>query len=183
MTRYVAFLRAVNVGGRVIRMQELKTQFEALKFSNVNTFIASGNVIFESTERDSQKLERKIEGRLRAAFGYEVGTYVRSVEEVREIARRVPFPDSAFTHGAVVYVVFLPGVPDAAGRKKLAALATEIDEFHLAGREVHWLCRKELEGRRSSGPPLGKALGMAATVRNARTVARIAERYCSTATR
>lgn len=182
MTRYVAFLRAVNVGGRVIKMQELKRHFEALKFSNVNTFIASGNVVFEATERDSSKLERKIEARLKEAFGYEVGAFVRSVSEVREIAARAPFPESAFTHGAIVYVVFLPIAPDAARRKSVAALATEIDDFHVAGREVHWLCRKELEGRRSSGPPLGKALGMSTTVRNARTVVRIAERYCTEGT-
>jgi uncharacterized protein (DUF1697 family) len=170
------------VGGRVIKMQELREQFESLNFSEVNTFIASGNVIFDSMERDSKKLERKIEARLKNAFGYEVGAFVRSVAEVREIARRAPFPQSAFTHGAVVYVVFLPTAPDAAAKKKVAALATAIDDFYVAGREVHWLCRKELEGRRSSGPPLGKALGMSATVRNARTVVRIAERYCTATT-
>jgi uncharacterized protein (DUF1697 family) len=175
--KYVAFLRAVNVGGRVIKMQELKKQFEALKFSNVETFIASGNVIFDAKEQDSSKLERKIEARLHDAFGYEVGAYVRTVDQVAEIARRTPFPPAAFTHGAVVYVVFLPSAPDAAGKRKVGTLATEIDEFHVAGSEVHWLCRKELEGRRSSGPPLGKVLGMSATVRNVRTIARLAERY------
>jgi uncharacterized protein (DUF1697 family) len=178
MTKYVAFLRAVNVGGRVIKMQELKKQFESLQFSNVETFIASGNVIFEAKERESAKLEKKIEARLRDAFGYEVGAYVRSAAEVSEIAGRNPFSASAFTNGAVVYVVFLPAAPDAAGNRKVQALANEIDEFYVAGREVHWLCRKELEGRRSAGPPLGKALGMAATVRNSRTVARIAQKYC-----
>lgn len=178
MPKYVAFLRAVNVGGRVIKMQELKKHFESLQFSNVETFIASGNVVFEAKERDSAKLERRIEARLRDGFGYEVGAYVRSVSEVSEIARRKPFPESAFTKGAVVYIAFFPNAPDAAAKRKVKALESEIDEFHVAGREVHWLCRKELEGRRSAGPPLGKVLGMQATVRNVRTVVRLAERYC-----
>jgi len=176
---YVALLRAINVGGHVVKMETLRALFAAMKFTDVETFIASGNVIFEAREHDSKKLERKIESRLKDAFGYEVGAFVRSASEVREIAGRTPFPASAFTHGAVLYVVFLPSAPDAAGRNNVAALATEIDEFHVAGREVYWLCRKALEGRRSSGPPLGKALGMSATVRNARTVVRIAERYCA----
>jgi uncharacterized protein (DUF1697 family) len=178
MPKYVAFLRAVNVGGRVIKMQELKKVFDSLRFSNVETFIASGNVVFEAKETDSAPLERKIEAALRKAFGYDVTTFVRSVEEVRETARLKPFPPSAFTHGAIVYVAFLSSAPGADGRRKVKSLESDVDEFHLAGRDLHWLCRKQLEGRRSAGPPLEKVLGMKATVRNARTVVRIAERYC-----
>jgi uncharacterized protein (DUF1697 family) len=179
MTRYVAFLRAVNVGGRVIKMQVLKKVFESLKFANVETFIASGNVVFETKERDSRKLEKKIEARLREALGYDVGAYVRSVDAVREIARRKPFPESAFTHGAITYVAFLPAAPSPEATRKLEALTTEIDEFRVTGSELHWLCRKELEGRRSAGPPLEKVTGMKATVRNSNTVTRIAEKYCA----
>ena len=179
MAKYVAFLRAVNVGGRrVIKMQELKKVFESLKLSNVETFIASGNVVFESKDTSVAKLEKKIEARLREAFGYEVGAYVRSVDQVSEIARRTPFPQSAFTHGAVTYVAFFPATPTAEGKRKLEALTTEIDEFKVTGSELHWLCRKELEKGRSAGPPLEKVVGMKATVRNSRTVVRIAEKYC-----
>jgi uncharacterized protein (DUF1697 family) len=179
MPKYVAFLRAVNVGGRVIRMQELKQIFESLRFSNVETFIASGNVVFEARETVAPRLERKIEAALRQAFGYDVTTFVRSVDEVRETARLQPFPASAFTHGAIVYVAFLSAVPNGDGKRKIKALESEIDAFHIAGRDLYWLCRKQLEGRRSAGPPLEKVLGMKATVRNVRTVVRIAERYCS----
>lgn len=180
MTRYVAFLRGINVPGRVIKMRALKTAFESLRFSNVETFIASGNVVFETPDTNASKLEKKIESRLRDALGFEVGAYVRSVDEVREIARRKPFPESAFTHGAVTYVAFLPTAPDTERKRKLEALTTEIDEFRVTGSELHWLCRKELEDRRSAGPPLEKVVGMKATVRNSRTVVRIAEKYCKT---
>ena len=176
--RYVAFLRAVNVGGRVVKMPVLKKAFESLRLSNVETFIASGNVVFETTAADMLKLERRIERQLRGALGYEVTTFVRSVPEVSAIARLAPFPESALTHGAQIYVGFLAGEPERAARTHLLSLASAIDDFHLTRREVLWLCRKDLEGSRSVGPPFEKVLGMRATFRNARTVSRIAAKYC-----
>ena len=65
MTRYVAFLRAINVGGRRVKMHHLRELFESLGFSNVETFIASGNVIFDSPAEDTRKLEQRIEDHLR----------------------------------------------------------------------------------------------------------------------
>ena len=86
--KYVAFLRAVNVGGRrLVKMQDLKKAFESLPVKNVETFIASGNVIFDASVKDPAALERKTEKCLRAALGYDVGTYIRSIDEVAGIAR------------------------------------------------------------------------------------------------
>jgi uncharacterized protein (DUF1697 family) len=146
---------------------------------NVETFIASGNVIFDASVKNPVALERKAEKCLRAALGYDVGTYIRSIDEVAEIARRRPFSESAFTHGAVVYVGLLPDAPGPAECRKLMALASDVDDFHVSQREVHWLCRMELQRSRSAGPPLEKVLGMRATLRNVRTLQRIAEKYGS----
>lgn len=175
--RYIAFLRAVNVGGRVVKMPVLKKAFESLNLSNVETFIASGNVVFETAASDVLKVERKIEARLREALGYEVTTMVRSVTEVSTIARLAPFPQSALTDGAQIYVGFLSGEPGKPERQRLMSLANEIDDFHVAKREVWWLCRKDLTTR-SGGPPFEKVLGLRVTFRNARTVTRIAAKYC-----
>ncbi len=91
MPRFVAFLRAVNVGGRVVKMGELRTLFESLGLRSVETFIASGNVIFESNGRSVPSLERRIEDHLRKALGYEVKTFVRTDAEVAAIAKYKPF--------------------------------------------------------------------------------------------
>ena len=91
MTRYVAFLRAINVGGRRVKMDHLRKLFEALGTSNVETFIASGNVIFDSEADDPRVLERKIEDHLQESLGYEVATFVRSTSELAGIARYRPF--------------------------------------------------------------------------------------------
>ena len=62
--RYVAFLRAINVGGHTVRMEALRREFESLGATNVETFIASGNVIFDTARRNAAALERAIEEHL-----------------------------------------------------------------------------------------------------------------------
>ena len=91
MPRLIAFLRAINVGGHNVTMAELRGLFEGLSFMEVETFIASGNVIFKSRSADITTLQRKIESRLLRSLGYEVKTFLRTVPEVAAIARYKPF--------------------------------------------------------------------------------------------
>src|SRR5580658_1719926 len=128
MARYVAFLKAINVGGHVVKMEQLRQLFSALKFSNVETFIASGNVIFETKSTPDQKLEQKIEKHLEAALGYEVGTFVRSMEEIHAISVYKPFSNT----GVVVNVGLMR---DALAAERVESFRTEVDDFHTHGRE------------------------------------------------
>src|SRR5438045_4946943 len=105
MTRYIAFLRAINVGGHTVKMDSLRKLFEELEFANVETFIASGNVIFEAAAENAQALERQIEGHLKQSLGYNVATFIRSASELAAVAQYQPFPDA---DGGTVYVAFLP---------------------------------------------------------------------------
>src|SRR4030095_12804333 len=82
MPRYVAFLRAINVGGHIVKMDQLRKLFTQLGFTDVETFIASGNVLFTSPSKSGAALEAKIEKHLKAALGYEVATFVRTATEV-----------------------------------------------------------------------------------------------------
>ena len=107
MPKYVAFLKAINVGGHVVKMETLRELFSALKFSNVETFIASGNVIFETMSTPDQQLEQKIEKQLESALGYEVGTFVRSIDEVRAISLYRAFSTEDLKAAQVVNVGFL----------------------------------------------------------------------------
>ena len=74
MTRYIAFLRAINVGGRTVKMDELRTLFAAMGFAGVATFIASGNVIFAADHPDAAALQLQIEGELQQAGDHRHGT-------------------------------------------------------------------------------------------------------------
>ena len=94
MQRSIALLRAINVGGHTVKMDQLRTLFAALGYANVTTYIASGNVIFETPPTSTEALEAQIERHLRDALGYEVITFIRTAEELATIADYAPFPPS-----------------------------------------------------------------------------------------
>ena len=90
--RYAAFLRAINVGGRNVKMEQLRRIFESVGLTNVETVIASGNVIFDSRSKNSKAIEKKLQAKLEESLGYTVATFVRSMEELSAIASHTPFP-------------------------------------------------------------------------------------------
>jgi uncharacterized protein (DUF1697 family) len=178
MPKYVAFLRAINVGGHTVKMDYLRRLFADLGLANVETFIASGNVIFDASSKSSRALEKKIESCLLEALGYEVATFVRSTAELAEIAQYKPFPDSEVTAaGHTLYIGFMAAEPGDTAKQKLPSLATKVDDFHLHGREVYWLRRTKFSESEVSGALLAKTLGLPATLRNSTTVKKIASKY------
>ena len=142
MPRFVALLRAINVGGHVVKMDRLRKIFESLGFSNVETFIASGNVVFESPATNPQTLEKQIESQLQKSLGYEVVTFIRYGSELAARANYKPFAASELDADSnSLYIAFLPARPNGASRQKLMTFRTEVDDLHLHGREIYWLCR------------------------------------------
>jgi uncharacterized protein (DUF1697 family) len=173
--RYIAFLRAINVGGRVVKMDRLRELLESIPLTKVETFIASGNVIFETRATDTRALEQRIKKHLHKSLGYEVETYVRSSAELLRIADHQPFDDVAPGHSLLIG--FLADAPSAAACAAVAALRTNVDEFSLNGREIYWWCRTRLNETQVTGPRLAKALGMQTTFRNVTTVRRLVAKY------
>jgi uncharacterized protein (DUF1697 family) len=179
LSRYVAFLRAVNVGGRVVKMDQLRTLFEAMKFKQVETFIASGNVLFDARSDDTEAVEQRIEKHLERALGYEVLTFVRSPAEVAAAAAYEPFGDPAALPPAhAMYVGFLKTRPSDDARHKLLGYRTKIDDLHVREREIYWRCVKSLRESLVSGALLEKTLGPA-TLRNVTTVQKLAAKVAS----
>lgn len=173
--RYIAFLRAINVGGHTIKMDSLRRLFGEMGFGNVRTVIASGNVIFEAGSDDAHALEQTIAAGLEAALGYPVAAFIRTPAEVVAIAARWPFATAEQDTPHTLFIAFLAAPPDEASRARLLACTTEVDAFHVDDREVFWLRRDALGKSEVSGAVLEKALGQAATVRNRRTVERISK--------
>ena len=179
MTRYVAFLRAINVGGHTVKMDHLRQLFESLGFSNVETFIASGNVVFETTSKNAKVLEKRIENRLREALGYEVATFIRTAAELTDIAKHQPFQPSDLAAAVALNIAFLADALDDNSKQKLIALKTEIDDFHVHGREMYWLCRRKQSDSTFFKVGFEKTVGRRSTVRGANTVRKIVAKYCS----
>ncbi len=178
MPRYIAFLRAINVGGHNVKMDQLRRLFEELGFERVETFIASGNVLFDSPQSGAQVLEKQIEGHLRQSLGYDVLTFLRSTSELAAIAAYKPFDDTEMNaEGHTLYVAFLAKPPTTERHEKLMSARNEVDDFRIHGREIYWLCRKKMSESLFSGPLLEKTIGMPATVRNSTTVRKLAGKY------
>ena len=178
MTRYIAFLRAINVGGHVVKMGALRQLFEGMGLDTVETFIASGNVMFESAARNPQTLEKKIEAGLRAALGYEVATFIRTAAELAAVAHYQPFAPaelSAPVHG--VYIGFLAQPLGPEGQAGLLAFNSPVDEFRTYQREIYWLCRVRSSDSKFSLARLEKTQRIQATFRNATTVRKLAALY------
>jgi uncharacterized protein (DUF1697 family) len=176
MPKYVALLRAINVGGHTVKMDHLRKLFEAVGFSNVETFIASGNVIFDSKSKDTPALERKIEKHLQNTLGYEVKTFVRTIADLAAVANYKPFNESELDTN-VLYIGFVAESPSVAAKQKLLSLTSEVDALHVQGREVYWLCRTRMMDSPFSMALAEKTLGLRVTFRNSTTVRKITAKY------
>ena len=180
MPKFVACLRAINVGNHTVKMDQLRALFEELGFSNVETFIASGNVIFDAKAKDIRSLEARIGKHLEKALGYEVSTMVRSTDELASIAVYEAFSRKEIdSDGNTLFIGFLSEEPSTQAAKKLMSLASEIDGFHLNQRELYWLYRRKNGESKFYGPILEKTVAVKATLRNANTIARLVKKYCS----
>ena len=108
MTRNIAFLRAINVGGHTVKMADLRALFEGFGYTGVETFIASGQVIFDTPsdkgKNASEKLGAAIESGLHKALGYAVTTFIRSTAELAALARLTPFGAGEPVEGSRLYV-------------------------------------------------------------------------------
>ena len=176
MPRLVAFLRALNVGGaHVVKMDALKRHFEAMGFTDVETFIASGNVVF--TAKSAKGLDGKISKALEGALGHAVATFVRPCGDLAVLAAHEPFPRAAVAAALSLSVGFLATELDPDALKKLKVLETDEDRFHVRGRELWWLSRIPQSEAAISGKVLERALGQPTTLRNVNTVRRMAERF------
>ncbi len=180
LVRYVAFLRAINVGGHTVKMDALRLLFAELGLTQVETFIASGNVIFAAPVEAPALLEERIANHLQQALGYAVATFIRTSSELAALAAYTPFvPSEQAAPDASLYVAFLATPPAEAAAAKLLAARNPVDDFAIHDREVYWLCRARFSDSLFSGPRLEKTLGQLATVRNSTTVQKMAAKYAA----
>ena len=174
MPRHVAFLRGINLGRRRVTMDRLRAVFESLGHGDVRTFIASGNVLFDTRARDRAALERRIEAALAAALGFDVPTLVRTPAEVAAAVAHRAFPDEELdAPGRTLHVVFVRDTLDAAAAARLRALDGPVDAFRALEREFHWLCRGKFSDSLVPPAKIERAIGMTMTARNATMLRRM----------
>ncbi|MFZ1518394.1 MAG: DUF1697 domain-containing protein [Ignavibacteriaceae bacterium] len=178
MPKYIAYLKAINVGGHTVKMDHLKKLFEKMSFENVETFIASGNVVFESKSKNVVSIKKKIETELEKSLGYNVSTFIRTTKELKEIAEHKPFKESDLNNKQnYLYIGFLDNQPNKESQKIVLALSDEANEFCFNDKELYWLCRKNFSDSGIDGKKLEKALGMNLTMRNSTTIRKMAAKF------
>lgn len=166
--RRIALLRAVNLGKRnKVPMAELRAVLEAAGCTGVRTYIQSGNVILDHPRPDAAVIERAIAD----AFGVQTVVVLRTPAQLRELVAGHPFGEDT----SASYVAFLAGRPTPAALRALADRDVEPDRFELAGPDLVLHLPRHTQGARLSPAVVERTLGVPATLRNWRTVTRLAE--------
>lgn len=179
MSRHVAFLRGMNLGGRRITNDDLRAAFERIGLEDVACFRASGNAVFEAPEAEKEaELSARIEAGLADALGYEVPVFLRSGEQVAAIAAREPFPPAEVESSAgKQQVALLPHAPAKRARDAALRLATDEDRLAIAGSELYWLPSGGISDSDLDLSALEAGLGPW-TMRTMGTIEQIAAKHC-----
>jgi len=175
MITYVAFLRAINVGGqKLIKMEVLRQIFESLGLKNVRTYIQSGNIIFDSTSTNSTALTRKIEKKLKDVTGHEVTVILRELSEIEGLVKQNPFAKIKPGSDAVLFVVFLSAMPATKPNVPFVSKPENLEVLTIKDGAAFVVSRRKKNGL--FGYPnnfVEKRLGVSGTTRNWSTVNKI----------
>lgn len=175
MQRYIAFISGLPTGPKTVPQDTLRSLFTKLGFLNVETHSTGGNVAFETSPVGVVgALEAQISRHLRRSIGDDdIWTFIRTPDELTEIAESLPFGD--LPDEAAVFVVLLNEPLDERTARSVSVRRTPTDRLYPRGREIYWV-RQTTD---DSGPPLrlGEVIHTHATLRSIKLVERLAERY------
>ena len=175
MATFIAFLRAINLGAtRKFPKASIIKAVESAGFTEVETYINTGNVRFVSSMRSRAKIEAALEKAFEAEAGFEVPTIVFTQKELREIADHA----SSLGHGGRHYVSLLKEAPSASAVRKLEESSTAEEVAKVGGRAVHLLLGANYHEAKLTNAAVEKALGVA-TNRNLTVIAALAEKWCN----
>ncbi len=173
---YVAMLRGINVGGqKIVKMENLRSSFEALGFRGVRTYVQSGNVIFETAKASPNHLAKSIEGKILSDFRFSVPLVLRTSDEMKKIVNDNPFLKERGIDHSKLHITFLSELPAEAALGKLDGLNTDLEQFRIKGREVYLYCPNGYGRTRLSNATFEKLLSVRATTRNWKTVTTLVE--------
>jgi len=165
--RYVALLRGINVNGHnIIKMEPLRASFEGLGLRNVQTYVQSGNVVFEAREKAAARLSEEIAKRIHGDFGFPVAVLLKTSAELQRIIDENPFLHQVGIDQSKLHVTFLSAPAPKTAGTHLDALAVKPEQFHIHGREIYLYCPNGYGRTKLSNSAIEKKLGVEATTRN-----------------
>jgi uncharacterized protein (DUF1697 family) len=175
MAVHIVLLRAVNVGGRSLKMGELSAFARELGFTNPRTLLQSGNLLFECHERSDAALEARLEAEAETRFGFQTDFMVRSTGEWAEMMTANPFCDAAREDPSHLLVMPLKTAPAEGAIETLRAAIKGPERVELIGRDAFLVYPDGIGRSKLTIGVIEKALGVRGTGRNWNTVVKLAE--------
>lgn len=175
MAAVISMLRGVNLGSRRMKMDRLRTLYESLGLRSVQTYVQSGNVVFQSAERTIPKLAKRIEDAVEKEFGFQSAVILRTASEMRDVVARNPFDGREDVHPGKLLVWFLSSDPGEEARVKVRAVPAEPEELHIDGRELYIYFPNGQARPKLSMTACQRALKIPGTGRNWNTVVKLLE--------
>ena len=176
MTKFVALLRGINVSGqKQIKMSDLKSLFEDLNFIKVQTYIQSGNVIFEYNINDIISLGGKIEKKIKEKFGFDVKIILKTCAELGFILINNPFVKKQKTNPDSVYVTFLSEEPSSINIKKLNEVNYNPEEYFIDSKTIYVFLPNGYGRAKLNNNFFESKLKVQTTTRNWKTVNKLVE--------
>ena len=171
MPSYIAMLRGINVSGHnIVKMEQLRASFAALGFSNVKTYIQSGNVVFEATNDSAASLSRKIGQTILRDFGFSVPVFLTTSKKMEEAIMLCPFLKAPDIDHSKLHVTFLSDNPPKTALEQLQPLAVKPEQLRIVGGNIYLYCPNGYGKTRLSNTTIEKKLSIGATTRNWNTV-------------
>ncbi|MFZ4520891.1 MAG: DUF1697 domain-containing protein [Bacteroidales bacterium] len=171
MPTYIAILRGINVSGhKLIKMKALQEMFEHLGFSRVRTYIQSGNVAFESTLEETEKLEKIISDGIQEHFSFVVPVIVLTGIELRHISENNKFVADRGEDQTKLHVTILSAAPQGNLIEAIPAKDFLPDEYYVTGKTVYLFCPQGYGNTKLSNNFFEKKLKVQATTRNWKTI-------------
>ena len=171
MPRYLALFGSINVGRNRLSMADLRSAFEAEGFSNVETVVASGNVLFDYPERPDEGLEEKLSLMMHERFGFDSVALVRSRAALAAAIAENPF--AADGEEQFVHTLFLDGRPDAEDFARLDASRSGPERLAMGDRALHIDYCAGVGESKLVGSFIERRIGRRGTARNLRSMRRI----------
>ena len=179
MTRYVALLRAVNVGGRnAVAMADLRAWIEELGFQHPRTLLNSGNVVFDGAKQSTERLEAKLEAEAKKALKIDTPFVIRTGDDFDRVVARNPFPREAANDPGRLIVIFAKTSLAAANVKALEAAIVGRERVRAEGNHLYAVYPDGAGQSKLTAALIDKKLGCAGTGRNWNTVMKLKELAC-----
>jgi uncharacterized protein (DUF1697 family) len=167
---YIAILRGINVSGqKIIKMEVLKLLYMELGFQHVQTFIQSGNVIFQSSISESGELESIITRKIEEIFNFYVPVIVLAREELKLIIENNPYAKIENIDVSLLHVTFLSELPASSNIDKLQHITFENDEFFIENKAIYLYIKGGYGKTKLSNNFFESKLKVKATTRNWKT--------------